>query len=75
MSFGANKLNNLFPFVRTLRTTGTQCRFILFVNNKSLIRYPELFYQLAKDCGVEFINFGSVSFTKIQAMFLRFYFY
>lgn len=75
MSFGTNKLTNLFPFIRTLRTTGSRCRFILFVDANSLTKYPNIYYELANDCGVEFINIGSISFTKMQAMFLRFCFF
>lgn len=75
LTFGANKLKNLFPFVKTLRTSGSRCRLIIFVNKLSLTIYPKLFYKSANDCGVEFFNFGSYSFTKQQAFFLRFYFY
>lgn len=73
LSFGANKLYGLFPFVRSLRTTGSKCRFFILVNSQALRRYSNFYYQNANECGVEFIDIGPVEITRKAAMFFRYY--
>lgn len=73
LSFGLNNLYNLFPLIRSLRTTGSKCRFILLTNSKSLTMYSSAYYKSANLCGVEFINISFVSYSKKETYFLRYF--
>ena len=73
MSFGANRLYGLFPFVKSLRTTRTKCRLFVLVNTQALQQYSNFYYRTADQCGVEFVNIGPVDVTRKAAMFLRYY--
>lgn len=76
LTIGINKLFNLLPFIRTLRTAGSKCRFILFLNNESMHAYEPKFYQKAKDCGVEFRVVKILEqWTKEQVWYIRFMIY
>lgn len=75
LSFATNELTNLIPFIRSLRTSNSKCRFIVFSNHKALTKYSKNFYQIAEKCGVEFINIGTKSFTGLSAMYIRFVIY
>lgn len=59
---GINKLTNLLPIVKTLRTTGSRCRIFLFTDDKTLSKYKKLhkFYQTLENCGLEFVNLGNM---------------
>lgn len=57
LTIGMGKLVNLLLFVKTLRTTGSKCRFILFLDDSAMNRYDKNFYSSVKNCGVEFVNF------------------
>lgn len=59
LTIGTNKLFNLMLFIRTLRTTGSQSRFILFTNNQVFKNYNNEFFRVINDCGVEIINIGT----------------
>lgn len=72
ISFGSNKLYNLFPLIRSLRTTGSRCRFILLTTSQSLTIYPSTYYKSANLCGVEFINISSISYSKKATCVLRY---
>lgn len=59
---GMNKLTNLIPIVRTLRTTNSKCRFFLFTDNSTITKYKsdKKFFKTLEDCGTEFVNLGEI---------------
>lgn len=71
LTIGTNKLLNLVLFIKTLRTTGSKCRFILFANNKVFSNYKSDFFRTIDDCGVEIINIGDTS-PDFRASHIRF---
>ena len=53
-----NKVHNLYAFVRTARTTGFKGRIVIFINDKAIASKPPSYFELIKNCGVQFINYG-----------------
>jgi hypothetical protein len=57
LSLAISQLVNVYPLIRTLRTTRCKARFILFVDTLAVERYSSRFAEL-RTCGVQFINLG-----------------
>lgn len=74
LTIGCNKLTNLLLFVKTVRTTGCKCRFIVFADDTAMKRYSSDFYEACSNCGVEFINFHGLK-IRVDIACLRFRIY
>lgn len=75
---GLNKLTNLLPIVKTLRTSGSKCRLFLFTDNSTISKYKSQpkFMQSLEDCGTEFINLGKVVTGGLfNICYLKYYIY
>lgn len=60
LTIGMNRLVNLFLFIKTLRTTGSKCRFILFLDDSAVSHYDRNFFSTVENCGVEIVNFHAL---------------
>ena len=60
---GINKLTNLLPIVKTLRTTGSKCRVFLFTDAQTIKKYGLVrnFYVPLENCGLEIVNLGDLN--------------
>lgn len=75
---GLNKLTNLLPIVKTLRTAGSRCRFFLFTDNSTLTNYKLSikFFQMLEECGTEFVNLGHINSQNFYFIcYLRYFIY
>ena len=63
------KMKNLIAFIRSLRTTGSKCRVIVFADISALTNYEKKFYEEAENCGIEFINIGMVKLGNENGMY------
>ena len=70
-----NKLKRVETFLRTLRMTGSQCRIILFLDNKNTIE-PH-FLRFFKTCDIEpvYVNNSNNSILIGGAKMTRYYYY
>lgn len=74
LTIGMGKLLNLLLFVKTLRTTGSKCRFIVFLDDEAMHHYDRNFYTTAENCGVEFVNFDRLKrYLDIACLRFRIY--
>ena len=54
-----NKLQNLYCFARTARTTGYKGRIVVFTNDNAIKNKPEYYFKNIENCGVQVINVGN----------------
>ena len=54
MTHSVGKLVNLLPFVRSLRSTGSNCSIVIFISLSDYKPYKEQM-KAAEDCGVQFV--------------------
>lgn len=71
LTIGINNITNILLFARTLRTSGSRCRLILFTNDQVFQRYEKKFFDSIYECGVEIINIGKTS-SNFYAKSIRF---
>jgi hypothetical protein len=60
LSFATGPPQNLLSFIRTLRTTGSNCTVIAFVDEKTLSLCTNASLALFTNCGLSLINLGTV---------------
>jgi hypothetical protein len=66
-----NKTYNLVPFVRSLRTTGSQCRIVFIVDDTALTKIDANLSIFLHNCGCTLINIGTLNLTRNDMLLLR----
>jgi hypothetical protein len=60
LGFSTGTPRNLVSFIRTLRTTGSNCSAIAFVDEKALTLCTNASFVVFMNCGLSLINLGTV---------------
>jgi hypothetical protein len=60
MTFATNTPENMLSFIRTLRTSGTRCTVIAFVDQNCLSLCVNRSLEVFANCGLSLINLGNV---------------
>ena len=58
-----NKLQNVFCFVRSARTTGFKGRIVIITNDLAISKKTKSYFSTIKKCGVQFISVGNYTPT------------
>jgi hypothetical protein len=76
LSFSSTKIVGIIPFVRTLRSSRSKTQIVLLIDDTSLKCFTDNHYVQLNNCGVSFINFGTLNMGNVDcSRFIPFFHY